>query len=73
MIKESGGTLESFYFAFGDADVYIICDLPDATSAAAICLAVNASSTVDLKTITSDRVAQAGAVSARRAHPRWTP
>lgn len=23
-----GGTLESFYFAFGDTDVYVIADLP---------------------------------------------
>ena len=51
MIKKSGGTLESFYFAFGDADVYIICDIPDVTSAAAISLAVNASGAVDLKTV----------------------
>ena len=51
MIKKSGGTLESFYFAFGDADVYIICDIPDVASAVAISLAVNASGTVDLKTV----------------------
>jgi uncharacterized protein with GYD domain len=51
MIRKSGGTLESFYFAFGEADVYIICDIPDATSAAAISLAVNASGSVDLKTV----------------------
>lgn len=50
MLKKSGGTLESFYFAFGDADVYIICDIPDAASAAAISMAINASGSVDLKT-----------------------
>lgn len=51
MIKKSGGTLEAFYFAFGDADVYIICDIPDVASAAAISLAINASGAVDLKTV----------------------
>ena len=51
MIKKSGGMLESFYFAFGDADVYIICDIPDVASAAAISLAVNASGAVELKTV----------------------
>jgi uncharacterized protein with GYD domain len=51
MIKRLGGTLETFYFAFGDADVYLICDIPDVASAAAISLAVNASGAVDLKTV----------------------
>ena len=37
-----GGTLEHFYFAFGDEDLVVICDLPDNTSAAAFSLAVNA-------------------------------
>lgn len=51
MIKKSGGTMEAFYFAFGDADVYIICDIPDVASAAAISLTINASGAVDLKTV----------------------
>ena len=37
-----GGKLESFYFAFGEADAYTIAELPDATTAAAVSLAVNA-------------------------------
>ncbi|HSD00540.1 MAG TPA: GYD domain-containing protein, partial [Casimicrobiaceae bacterium] len=41
MCAEAGGKLESFYFAFGDVDAYVTCDLPDATTAAAIALAVN--------------------------------
>lgn len=51
IIRNVGGTLESFYFAFGESDVYIICEIPDIASAAAISLAVNASGTVDLKTV----------------------
>ena len=51
LIKKSGGTMESFYFAFGGADVYIVCDMPDVASAMAISLAVNASGAVALKTI----------------------
>jgi uncharacterized protein with GYD domain len=42
MAKGLGGKLESFYFAFGETDVYIVVDLPDAASAAAISLSVNA-------------------------------
>ena len=51
MIKKAGGTMEAFYYAFGDSDVYIIIDLPDVASAVALSLAVNASGAVGLKTI----------------------
>jgi uncharacterized protein with GYD domain len=51
-IAESvGGTLESFYFAFGNHDVYTVVDLPDNESAAAIALTVNATAAVRLRTI----------------------
>src|SRR5579863_2044110 len=36
-----GGTLESFYFAFGPDNLVVICDLPDNVSAAAFSLAIN--------------------------------
>jgi len=45
-----GGTLEAFYFAFGDADVYVIADLPDNEAATAMALAVNSSGAVTLET-----------------------
>ena len=51
LISKYGGTMESFYYGFGDADVYVIFDLPDVTSAVALSLAVNASGAVSLKTI----------------------
>ena len=51
LIKRAGGSMESFYFAFGDADVYVICDLPDTASATALSLAVNATGAVGLKTV----------------------
>ena len=38
-----GGSLESFYFAFGDTDAYVLLDLPDNQSAAAVSIAVNSS------------------------------
>ena len=44
--KKAGGKLEAFYFAQGDADVIAIIDLPDAASALALSLAVNASGAV---------------------------
>jgi hypothetical protein len=36
-----GGRLEHFYFAFGQDDLLVICDLPDNQSAAAFSLAIN--------------------------------
>lgn len=38
-----GGKVESFHFAFGDTDAFVVADLPDAASAAAIALSVAAS------------------------------
>jgi uncharacterized protein with GYD domain len=50
-IEGLGGTLECFYFAFGDADAYVVLDLPDTTTAAALSLAVNSQGSVNLKTV----------------------
>jgi uncharacterized protein with GYD domain len=51
VIEGLGGTMESFYFAFGDDDVYATADLPDNVAAAAIALAVNSSGAVNAKTV----------------------
>jgi uncharacterized protein with GYD domain len=45
-----GGTLESFYFAFGDRDAYVVADLPDNEAAAAVALTVNAAGGATVKT-----------------------
>jgi uncharacterized protein with GYD domain len=45
-----GGTLESFYFAFGDRDAYVVVDLPDNEAAAAVALTVNAAGGATVKT-----------------------
>lgn len=45
-----GGKLESFHFAFGDTDAYVIADLPDAASAASIALTVSASGGATVQT-----------------------
>ena len=51
MAESVGGKLETIYFAFGDVDAYIIVDLPDNVSAAAVWLASNRSGTVTSKTV----------------------
>ena len=50
LIKSLGGTMEAFYFAFGETDAYIIADLPDNASMSAIALTVSASGAVTVKT-----------------------
>jgi uncharacterized protein with GYD domain len=51
MVESVGGTLETFYFAYGQPDAYAIVDLPDASSGLAISLSANASGAVRLTTI----------------------
>ncbi len=46
-----GGRLESFYFAFGDYDAYVILDLPDNEAAAAVVLAAGAAGGATTKTV----------------------
>jgi len=50
MIKGMGGTLEGYYFAFGEYDSFVIVDLPDNVSTTALALIVNASGAVKVKT-----------------------
>ena len=49
--RSLGGNLESFYFAFGDHDAYVVLDLPDNETAAAFVLAVGASGAGRTKTV----------------------
>ncbi len=50
MVEGLGGKLETFYFTYGETDVVLICDLPDAASAIAISLTVNATGAVHAST-----------------------
>ena len=45
-----GGTLEAFYYAFGDVDAYVVADLPDNATATALALTVNSSGVTVVKT-----------------------
>ncbi len=62
LAKGVGGTVEAFYYAFGDDDLFVILDLPDNVSATTISLVVNASGAVNAKVtvlITPEEVDQA--------------
>jgi len=62
LITGLGGTVEAFYYSFGDDDVVAIGDFPDNETAAAFSFAVNASGAVKIKTtvlMTPDEVDEA--------------
>jgi uncharacterized protein with GYD domain len=66
MVEGMGGQLESFYFGFGEHDAYVIADLPDNASAAAVTLAVNAAGGATSRTVvllTPDEVDKAAGLS----------
>ncbi|MDQ1057370.1 uncharacterized protein with GYD domain [Arthrobacter globiformis] len=48
-LNSVGGSLESFYYAFGDTDVLGVFDIPDQASAAALSLIVNSSGSVNVR------------------------
>jgi uncharacterized protein with GYD domain len=49
--KSVGGKVDSFYFAFGGTDVYVVADLPDNAAAAALALAVTAGGGASVRTV----------------------
>jgi len=49
LAKSLGGTVEAFYYAFGDDDLFVIFDLPDNVSATIGSMVVNASGAAKAK------------------------
>ena len=50
LAKSLGGNVDSFYYALGDIDLYLIGDFPDHAAATAFALTVTATGTVTCKT-----------------------
>ena len=50
LMKELGGKVEAFYFAFGDVDAFVIADVPGNAEAVATALAANSSGLMQVKT-----------------------
>jgi uncharacterized protein with GYD domain len=46
-----GGSMECFYFGFGESDAYVIIDLPDNVAAAALAMQVGASGMASARTV----------------------
>jgi uncharacterized protein with GYD domain len=70
--KSAGGKVESFHFAFGSTDAYVIADLPDNAAAAALALTVSAGGGVTVATtalLTPDEIDQAAGVNVKYRPP----
>jgi uncharacterized protein with GYD domain len=65
-VKHMGGTLDAYYFSFGDADVVTIVDVPDNITAAALAIGISSTGTVGTKTtvlLTPEEVDKARAIT----------
>ena len=51
LAQDLGGSIEAFYFAFGEDDVYVISDFPDTVTAAAVSMTVGASGAARIKSV----------------------
>ncbi len=61
-----GGTVEAFYFCFGEDDVIVIADVADNTTAAAISMTVGASGAASVSTtplLTAEEIDAASKIS----------
>jgi uncharacterized protein with GYD domain len=65
-IEGLGGKIESFYFAFGDTDVYVVADYPDNISVAAAALAVSAGGGATVRTVVLLTPAEVDAAAAKQ-------
>ena len=70
MAESVGGTIEAFYFAFGEADVIVIADVPDNEAALAVSMAVNGSGAVAMETVPLLTPEEVDAASKRQADYR---
>jgi uncharacterized protein with GYD domain len=65
-VEEQGGKVEAFYFAFGDTDAYVLADMPDNVSAAALGLIVSAAGGVTTRTVVLVTADEMDAASKRK-------
>jgi uncharacterized protein with GYD domain len=71
LFKSLGASLDAYYYAFGDTDLYIIADFPNHAAVTACALTVTATGTVTVKTtvlLTPEEVDAAGKMT-----PTYSP
>ena len=71
MVADAGGTMECFYYAWGDVDAYVIVDLPSDEAMAGIALSVNKSGATSITTTPLLTPAQIDAAAS--SAPGYTP
>jgi uncharacterized protein with GYD domain len=72
MLADVGGKVESFDFAFGANDAFLIVDVPDHATVAAVTMMVGASGAVTCKTnvlLTPEEIDDAAKVKAKYTPP----
>jgi uncharacterized protein with GYD domain len=72
LTRDVGGSVESFYFAFGEDDAYIVCELPDNRAAATLAMVASASGRVSVTTVPLLSVEDVDAIAAGKK-PAYTP
>jgi uncharacterized protein with GYD domain len=65
VVESVGGTLETFYFGFGEYDSYVIADLPDNEAATAIALRVKSAGGASIETVVLITAEQVDAAAQR--------
>jgi uncharacterized protein with GYD domain len=71
MVAGLDGRMESFHFSFGDDDAFVIVELPDAQSAAAVALTITGTGVAQIRTtvlLTPEEIDAAAGV-----HPDYRP
>jgi uncharacterized protein with GYD domain len=66
-IEKLGGSLEGFWFAFGDYDVVLLCQMPDIVAATAFSMAVSAAGAVKAFKTTPLMTAEEGIDAMKKA------
>jgi uncharacterized protein with GYD domain len=71
-VEGMGGTMESFYFAFGKEDAIVLVDLPDNVAAAALGLTVSSTGLAATRTtvlLTPEEIDQSAALTVSYTPP----
>jgi uncharacterized protein with GYD domain len=72
LFKSLGGSIEAYYYAFGDTDLYIIGEFPNHAAVAACALTVAATGAITTKTtvlLTPDDIDAAGKLTPMYSAP----
>ncbi|MCI4064521.1 GYD domain-containing protein [Micromonospora sp. R77] len=71
LVEDAGGRVESIYFAFAEEDTYVVCDLPDHRTAAALAIAIGAAG--GLRVQVTPLLSPAEVDAATRERTAYTP